>query len=81
MLCLFLHLLHQPWALDHVRKAGIVLYIGGDSQLATGLQALHDNRFHSGARAIDGGGITCRARADDKHARAMDGHVNSRFAG
>ena len=48
-----LHFLHQPGALDDVAEAGVVLDIGGDGQLPAGLEALHDNRRHPGARAID----------------------------
>ena len=53
MLGLRLHLLHKPRALDYVRKAGIVLDISSDSQLAAGLQALHNNRLEHGASTID----------------------------
>ena len=40
MLRLSLHLLHQPRPLDHLGKARIVLHIGGDGQLAAGLDTL-----------------------------------------
>ena len=65
MLGLRLHLLHQPGALDDVGKAGIVLDIGGDGELAAGLQALDDDRLEHGARGIDRRRVAGRARADD----------------
>ena len=39
VLGLGLHLLHQPGALDDVGEARIVLDVGGDGQLAAGLDA------------------------------------------
>ena len=59
------HLLHQPRALDHVREAGIVLDIGGDGQLAAGLQAGDDDGAQHGARGVDGGGPAGGAGPDD----------------
>ena len=44
MLGLLLHLLHQPGALDDVGEAGIILDVGGDGELAAGLDALDDDR-------------------------------------
>ncbi len=40
---LFAHLLHQPGALNHIRKAGKIFHIGGDGQLTA--------RLHSGNKA------------------------------
>ena len=65
MLGLRLHLLHEPGALDDVGEAGIVLDIGGDGELAAGLQARDHDRLKHGARRIDGGGVAGRARTDD----------------
>jgi len=42
---LLLHLLHQPRALDHIGEAGIVFDIGGDGQLAAGLDSLNQDRL------------------------------------
>jgi hypothetical protein len=57
MLGLGLHLLHQPGALDDVGEARIVLDIGGDGQLAAGLDAGDQHGLQQGARGIDGGGV------------------------
>ena len=65
MLGLLLHLLHQPGALDDVGEAGIVLHIGGDGELAAGLDALDQDRLQHGAGGIDRGRIAGRAGADD----------------
>ena len=65
MLGLLLHLLHQPGALDDVREARIVLDVGGDGELAAGLDALDQDGFQHGARGIDGGGVAGRSRADN----------------
>ena len=51
MLGLLLHLLHQPRALDHVGEARIVLDIGGDGELAAGLQPLRPGSAARLARA------------------------------
>ena len=61
-----LHLLHQPGALDDVGKARIVFDIGRDGQLAAGLDALDHQRLQHGARGIDGGRISGRARPKDQ---------------
>ncbi len=53
MLGLGLHLFHQPGALDHIGEARIVLNIGGDGQLAAGLNAGHHDRIKHGPRRID----------------------------
>ena len=62
---LLLHLLHQPRALDDVGEARIVLHVGGDGELAAGLDALDQHRFQHRARGIDRGGVTGRAGTDD----------------
>ena len=46
-------------------KPGIVLDVGGDGELAAGLDALDQDRLQHGARRIDGGRVAGRARADD----------------
>ena len=75
MLGLLLHLLHQPGALDNVCEAGIVFDIGRDGQLAAGLQPLHHDGLHHCSRCVNGGRISCRSRADDKHLGTMGSHV------
>ena len=47
-------------------KPGIVLDVGGDGELAAGLDALDQHRLQHGARGIDRGGVAGRARADDQ---------------
>ena len=68
MFCLRLHFFHEPRALDDTAKAGIVFNIRRDGQLSTWLQALHDNRLHSGARRINSGRQSGGARPHDEHA-------------
>ena len=65
MLGLFLHLVHQPGALDGVGEAGIILHLGGDGELAARLDAGDQGRLQHGARGIDGGGAAGRAAAQD----------------
>jgi hypothetical protein len=67
----FLHLLHQPGALDDVRETGIILDVGGDGELAARLHALDDDRSEAGAGRIDGGSEARRARSEDQHAGGM----------
>ena len=57
MLGLGLHLLHEPGALDDVGKAGIVFDIGGDGQLAAGLQTGDHYRLQHCPRRVDRGRI------------------------
>ena len=76
MLGLLLHLLHQPGALDDVGEAGIILDVGGDGELAAGLDALDDDRREAGAGGVDGGGEPGRAGAEDEHAGGVGrGHA------
>ena len=65
MLGLRLHLLHQPGPLDDVGEARIVLDVGGDGELAAGLDALNQDRLQHGARRVDRSGVARRTRADD----------------
>ena len=60
---LFLHLLHEPWALDHVGEARIVLDVGGDGELAAGLDALDQDWVEHGAGGIDRSRIARRSRS------------------
>ena len=53
MLGLRLHLLHEPGPLDHIGEAWVVLDVGGDRELAAGLDALNQDRFQHGARRVD----------------------------
>ena len=65
MLGLLLHLVHQPGALDGVGEAGIILHLGGDGELAAGLDAGDQGRLQHGARGIDRGGAAGRAAAQN----------------
>jgi hypothetical protein len=65
MLGLFLHLLHQPGALDDVGETGIVFHLSRDRQLAAGLDALDQGRFQHGASGIDRRRVAGRPRTDD----------------
>ena len=69
MVGLLLHLLHQPGALDDVGEAGIVLDLGGDGELAAGLDARDQHRLQHGAGGIDRGGVTGRPGTDDDDLR------------
>jgi hypothetical protein len=46
-------------------ETGIVLDVGGDGELAAGLQARDHDRLEHGAGCIDGGRIAGRTRSDD----------------
>src|SRR5215467_5632677 len=72
VLGLLLHLLHQPRPLDDVREARIVLDVGGDRELATGLDALDQDRLQHGAGGIDRGRIARRPGPDDEELGALD---------
>jgi hypothetical protein len=65
MLRLLLHLLHQPGALDDVGKAWIVFHIGGDGELAAGLDALEQDGLEHGAGRIDRRRVAGGSRADN----------------
>src|SRR3981081_1952819 len=69
---LFFHLLHQPRALDDVRKTRIVFHVGGDGELATGLDALDQDRFKHGPRRVDRSGVAAGAGTVD-YDLGMDG--------
>ncbi len=69
---LLLHLLHQPRALDDVRKTRIVFHVGGDGELAAGLDALNQHRFKHRPGGIDRGGVAGRTGTDDDDL-GMDG--------
>ena len=77
MLGLGPHLLHQPRPLDRLGEARIVLDVGGDHQLAAGLETREEERVQHGARGVDGGRVACRPRADDDDALAR-GSMRSR---
>ena len=62
---LLLHLLHQPGALDDVGEAGIVFHVGGDGELAAGLDALDQYGFEHRARRVDRRGVTGGAGTDN----------------
>ena len=46
-------------------KPGIVLHVGGDGELAAGLDALDQDRLKHRAGGIDRGGVTGRAGPDN----------------
>ena len=71
MLGLGVHLLHQPGSLDDVGKPRVVLDIGGDRQLAAGLDPGQQNRLQVGAGGIDRRGIAGRPGADDQNLAVM----------
>jgi hypothetical protein len=62
---LLFHLLHQPGTLDDVGKTRIVLDVGGDGELAAGLDTLDQHRFEHCAGGVDRRGVAGRAGADD----------------
>ena len=66
-----LHLLHQPWTLDDVRKTRIVLYIGGDHKLAAWLHAGYQDRRDVCSRGINCCCVTGRPGADDQYLGVM----------
>ena len=76
MFGLRLHFLHQPRALHHLAKAGVIFDIGGDGKLAAGLKSLNNNGFQHRAGGIDRGGIARRARTDDQHFGVVGGHYD-----
>ncbi len=79
VLGLLLHLLHQPWALDDLGEARVVLDVGGDGELPAGLDALDQHRFQHGAGGIDRGGVAGRPGADDDDLGVGDLAHGSRF--
>ncbi len=65
------HLFHQPGALDGGGEAGVILDVGGDHQLAAGLQAGHQHRREAGAGGVDGRRVAGGAGADDQDGNMM----------
>ena len=62
---LFLHLVHQPGALDGLGEARIILHFGCDGELTARLDAGDQCRLQHGAGRIDGGGAPRRAAAQE----------------
>jgi hypothetical protein len=60
-------------ALDPIDKPGIILHLGGDGELSTGLVTLKNDGREVRPGRIDGGGEAGRAGTDDDYL-AM-GHV------
>src|SRR6187399_3551723 len=78
MFGLLLHLLHQPWTLDHLGKARIVLHVGRDGELAAGLYAADQDRLEHRARRIDRGRASGGTGADDDQLRVGNfGHESA----
>jgi hypothetical protein len=50
---LFLHLVHELRTQDPVGEARVVLDVGGEHQLASGLEALQKQGFEVGPRGIE----------------------------
>ena len=69
---LLLHLLHQPGALDDIRKTRIVFHVGGDGHLAARLDALNQHGFKHRPRGVDRSGVAGRTGTDDDEL-GMDG--------
>ncbi len=69
---LLFHLLHQPWALDDVGEARIVLDVGGDGELPAGLDALDQDRLQHRPRRVNRRRVSCRTGTDDDDL-GMDG--------
>ena len=64
-LALPLHAVHELRALNGLGKAGEILDVGGDHQLAAHRDPPEDQGVQVGARRVDGGGRGRRAGADD----------------
>jgi hypothetical protein len=62
---LLTELLHQLGAHDAVGEPGVVLYVGGDHQLAAGLASLEDEGVEVGPGGVEGGGVPGRSASDD----------------
>src|SRR5208337_4212711 len=60
------HLLHEPRPLDSLGKAGIIFDIGGDRELAAGLNSLDQYRLQHSARCIDRRGVARGPRPYDR---------------
>ena len=56
---------YSPWPHDPVLETGVVLDIGRDRELSTGLRAVDHQRLELCARRIDRGGEACRTRTED----------------
>ena len=67
------HLLHQPRALNHLGETRIIFDVGGDRQLAAGLQPLHHDRHHARSRGIDGGREAGGTGTEDEHLGMVNG--------
>jgi hypothetical protein len=65
---------HHFGAHDPVGKAGIVLDVGRQHELPAGADPLDHERMQIGARGIDRGGQTRRARPDDDDLAGLPGH-------
>ena len=84
ILGLFLHLVHQPGALNGVREAGIVFDLCGDGELAAGLDARDQRRLQHGAGGVDRGSAAGGAAAQNDHfgmlGGGLGGHVRLQLA-
>ena len=62
----FADVIQGPWLMEQMRAQAE--HVGGDGQLAAGLQAADQHGLERGARGVDGRGVAGGARADDGHA-------------
>jgi len=69
--------LHHLGALDAFFEARIIFHLGGDSQLATRLRALHQHRRKVGARGVQSGGKARRSRTENQNAMNVLCHIFS----
>src|SRR5262245_41388693 len=74
VLCLGLHLLHQPGPLHDLGDAWVVLHVGGDGHLPAGLTTLDHDWLEHGARGIDRGRVARGPRSQDDHLGMLVGH-------
>ena len=59
-------MLHELRSLDSLGETGVVLDLGGDRELAAGLQAREQHRLQVGARGVERSGVTGWAGAQDQ---------------
>ena len=64
-----------------VGKAGVVLDVGGEHELAAGADAFDHERVQVGARGVDRGGEAGRARSDDDDFAAFPWSSSARRSG
>ncbi len=78
---LLAELRHEIGTEDAVRETRVVLDVGGEHELAAGLQALDDERLQVRARRVDGGGEAGRSGSDDDDFRRAHACVSRSWPG